>query len=70
MSAEDAIAKDRAAGRPVDPEYGSASEARAYLRRKHREKNALMKQFCKLEAGAFSSQAYRDGYDAIDWSKT
>lgn len=31
-------------------------------------RNRLMKQFCKLEGAAGNSEAYKQGYDLIDWT--
>lgn len=47
------------------PDYGSEYDNQQFLKRKAREKNRLMKQFCKLEGECGNSREYRDGWERV-----
>ena len=65
ISTEEAVARDRAERRPIHHEYGSHHEAMGYLKRRHREKAGLMKQFTKLDGPCGVTNDYRDNWDRI-----
>lgn len=48
--------------KPGDDRHQSEYEQKQYLKAHAREKNALMKQFCKLEGPSGNSAAYQRGW--------
>lgn len=62
---EAAVARDRARGLAIHPEYGSQPEANSFLRRKHRQRGQLLNQFLAIDGPKGATEAYRDEHERL-----
>jgi hypothetical protein len=66
ISQEEAVSRDRTRRLPVHGEYGSQHEAKGYLKRRHRQKAGLMRQFIKQADGPCgNTNEFRAGWERI-----